>query len=344
MSLYIVLILFFRIPAAVRLISSPGVTPLYNNNYTRLWVYGRKHLRKYIPVLLCLLPLFNTAIAQVDSNYVDTISMKDIEAPVADTELADEASIGYYDQEGNYIDTTIKHIYDSSQFFFNWKSYYNDPFRDKKISPRRLADAEANALKKEDDFWYIPAIEKLEQRIESDPKFRDSLLKIQEHELTDANRTSFLYQPWFNMLLWIILIGIFAAAVIYFLIQNKISIFSKEAISAATDTTEEGHEDIFSLSYTKLIQQAEKDTDFRRAIRLLFLQILKSLNDTGTIQYQPDYTNLQYLQQLTQSRYYNEFFGVMRSYEYVWYGKFIISQEQYKAIKNDFLKLQNKIR
>ena len=75
----------------------------------------------------------------------------------------------------------------------------------------------------------------------------------------------------------------------------------------------------------------------------MFLQTLKLLSDTNSIQYQPDYTNLHYLQQLHQSKFYNEFSKVSRSYEYAWYGKFEISAARYAAIKNDFVKLQNRV-
>lgn len=347
MPLYKFLILFFRLPAAVMLFNCYGGTPLYSWNIARLKACSGKSFLKYAAALLCLLLTFNSATAQVDSNYVDTISMRHseaIEAPIADTSVMNEDAGGYDDQDDGYVDTTVKHIYDTSQFFFNWKSYYSDPFRDKKIEQRRRAEAEVNELKKDDDFWYIPAIEKLEQRIDSDPKFRDSLWKKRELELTDDNQFTLPYQPWFSTVIWIVIIGIFGAALIYFLIQNKISIFAREAASAEEDEAAGAHEDIFNLSYTKLIQQAEKDKDFRIAIRLMFLQILRTLSDTGAIHYQPDFTNLYYLQQLSQSRYYTDFFTVMRNYEYVWYGKFFISPEQYAAIKNDFLKLQNKIR
>jgi len=280
-----------------------------------------------------------------DSNLVDTVSMHHIETIQApDTTFTDEESTGYDDQDDGYIDTTIQHIYDTSQFFFNWKSYYTDTFRKEKSAQRHLIDSEVTALKKEDDFWYIPAIEKLELRLKNDPAFRDSLFKKHTTELTDNSQLSFPYEPWFNTLLAVIIIGIFLAAIIYFLIQNKINIFSKEAVSSTGETTEDEHGDIFSLSYTKLIQQAEKEKEYRIAIRLMFLQILKSLSETGAIQYQPDYTNLEYLQQLNQSKYFKSFFNVMRSYEYAWYGKFFISPEQYATIKNDFLKLQHTIR
>ncbi len=270
----------------------------------------------------------------VDSNAVDTISMRD---------TGTIASPGYDDQDDGYVDTTVKHIYDTSQYFFNWKNYYDDPFTNKKIKHGHSVDEEVSALKKQDDFWYIPAIEKLETRLKTDPKFRDSLINAQNRELKDDRDDSLLNQPWFNLLLWIVIIGIFAAAVIYFLAQNKISIFSKTSEATASEEENEEHEDIFRISYSKLIQNAEKEKNYRVAIRLMFLQTLKAMSEAGIIHYQLDLTNLDYLLQLNQSKYYNEFFKVMRSYEYAWYGKFAISTEQYTSVKNDFIKLQHKI-
>ena len=61
-------------------------------------------------------------------------------------------------------------------------------FAKEKISQRHLIDSEVNALKNDDDFWYIPAIEKLETRLKNDPKFRDSLLKAHNRELIDEEQ------------------------------------------------------------------------------------------------------------------------------------------------------------
>jgi hypothetical protein len=268
---------------------------------------------------------------QKKGHYGDTINMNT------------DTSVGYDDQDDGYVDTTVKHIYDTSQYFFNWKSYYDDPFINKKIKQGNRLDQEVSAFKKQDDFWYIPAIEKMETRIKTDPKFRDSLMSAHNKELKDERENSLLNQSWFNTLIWIIAIGIFAAALIYFLIQNKISIFSKAPETPGEEDTGEAHEDIFRISYSKLIQSAEKEKNYRVAIRLMFLQTLKVMSEAGIIHYQPDHTNLHYLQQLDRSKYYDEFFKVMRSYEYVWYGKFAISSEQYTTVKNNFIKLQHKI-
>jgi hypothetical protein len=284
---------------------------------------------KHAFIFLCVFIITQKINAQTaDTNYVDTRSMANIDSSTA--------AATYDDEDDGYVDATMKHIYDTSQYFFNWKQNVTDPYTNEKIAQRHLIDADVKKLKSQDDFWYVPAAEKLETRLKNDPKFRDSLMKAQNKDLYDENDNSFLMQSWFNTLLWIIIIGIFLAALIYFLSQQKISLFSKSSASSAQDETSEENEDIFHLSYTKLILQAEKEKNYRIAIRLMFLQILKTLSETNTIHYQPDYTNLHYLQQLNQTKFYNEFFKVMRSYEYVWYGKFDISADNYSAVKNDF--------
>ena len=123
---------------------------------------------------------------------------------------------GYDDEDDGYVDTTVKHIYDTSQYFFNWREYKDSPFLKEKIAGRHLIDKDVSELKQRDDFWYIPAIEKLETRLKNDPKFRDSLLNAKNLELTDDGSDDFMRQSWFNVLIWCIVIGAFVAAVIYF--------------------------------------------------------------------------------------------------------------------------------
>jgi hypothetical protein len=137
---------------------------------------------------------------------------------------------------------------------------------------------------------------------------------------------------------------VFLSAVIYFLAQNKINLFSKESKGSASDAdSTDGKVDIFRLSYTELLRKAEQEQDYRSAVRLLYLQTLKLLSEANIIHYQTDYTNLEYVQQLYQTKFYDEFFTVTRHYEYVWYGKFEISKELFGKMKHDFLAVQNKL-
>ena len=79
-------------------------------------------------------------------------------------------------------------------------------------------------------------------------------------------------------------------------------------------------EDIFAINYQKEIDKAAQQGNYRLAVRLLFLRILKNLSQKNIIRYTQDKTNLDYLVQLHATRYYSDFFRITRNYEYSWYG------------------------
>jgi len=290
--------------------------------------YRTTALKNFIILLLILIAYKSNA--QKDTTVVDTVSMLNIDSLTSP-------------ETDEYIDTTVKHIYDTSEYFFNWKDSNQMLYTTNKIAQRHLVDNDVKQLKNQEDFWYVPAIEKIEDRLKTDAAFRDSLLKAGNNEITDENKKDFTQQTWFHFIIWFVIISVFLGAIIYFLLQNKISFFSKEAVSSSQSSETDAHEDIFNLAYNDRIKKAETEQNYRVAVRLIFLQTLKLLSDTNHIKYQPDYTNLNYLQQLHQSNLYNDFSKITRSYEYVWYGKFEISSEAYASLKKDFLMLQNKI-
>ncbi len=299
--------------------------------HRRFFILYFKIVLKSIVFLLWMLIAYNSD-AQKDTAVIDTVSMLHIDSITQPSNNNDD----------EYIDTAVKHIYDTSKYFFNWKDDFHDSYAKEKMEHRHLIDKDVNELKKQNDFWYVPAVEKMEQRLKTDAAFRDSLRKANNPEFTDENKKDFTQLTWFRFIIWFVIIGVFLAAIIYFLLQNKINPFSKNSTTSAQKNIEQD-ENIFHLSYNELIREAEADQNYRIAVRLIFLQTLKILSETNYIQFQPDYTNLHYLQQMHQSKLYSDFAKVTRSYEYIWYGKFEISALIYTTIKNDFFKLQSKI-
>ena len=106
---------------------------------------------------------------------------------------------------------------------------------------------------------------------------------------------------------------------------------------------EQGTEDIFGINYQKEIEKAIAAGDYRLAVRLLFLQLLRGLSDRNIIQYSHERTNLDYLMQVHHAPWYQQFFRITRNYEYVWYGLFEIDQHKFEAINKDFKNLENRL-
>ena len=58
--------------------------------------------------------------------------------------------------------------------------------------------------------------------------------------------------------------------------------------------------------------------------------------DHQLILYAPDKTNYSYVKELADRNYKQDFATLTLNYEYVWYGKFNLSQEHYGQLKNQF--------
>ena len=88
--------------------------------------------------------------------------------------------------------------------------------------------------------------------------------------------------------------------------------------------------------YDSMITDAENKNNFNLAVRYLFLKTLKRLSDAGSIQFTAEKTNKEYLKEMENHNYFKEFYQLTRSYEYSWYGKFVVQQEYYQKLKEEF--------
>jgi hypothetical protein len=95
-------------------------------------------------------------------------------------------------------------------------------------------------------------------------------------------------------------------------------------------------ENIHEIEFDKDIKDAELDGDYRRAIRLLFLKVLKNLTDAEFIYWDPNKTNHQYLYELKGTNLYTPFVGCVNVFDRVWYGEWEIDKMYYMANKGLF--------
>ena len=193
------------------------------------------------------------------------------------------------------------------------------------LNERRLPANYAGTVKKDKDFWY------------ADADFSSKRKKEKDNQ-RGADYTPLGQRVWFQTLLWMVIIGGFAAAIIWYLVDGNVGLFRKKNIAAAAEG--EGRdimpEDIFAINYQKEIDKATAQGNYRLAIRLLFLRLLKNLSDKDIIQYKQDRTNLDYLMQLHPTRHYPSFFRLTRHYEYSWYGLFDVPEDAFKTIYSEF--------
>lgn len=237
---------------------------------------------------------------------------------------------------------------DSISYDFEWKTNPTDAFQKNKINTRISSDTAVQRLKNEAPYWYITRIEDMAQnpaRLHTDKKYRDSLVAegLWEEERVPTMFDKLLWQNWFDAAKWVFLTLIFLAAIIYFLASNKINLFYRSPAKAQSGEAT-GEENIFATDYKAMLAQSERAKDFRLAVRILYLQLLKDWSEKNIISYHPSFTDMHYLRQMQNKPMYKTFSAVIRYYEGAWYGGFAVPEVMYEKIKTEFTNLKKEAR
>jgi hypothetical protein len=100
---------------------------------------------------------------------------------------------------------------------------------------------------------------------------------------------------------------------------------------------------IHATNFKSLIKAAEKEKDYRLAIRYYYLWLLKSLTQSEIIQYDVEKTNSDYHNEISSESIKNEFAYTSYLYNYIWYGEFDVNEEQFTKAKKAFVNFLNSI-
>ncbi|MCD2423644.1 hypothetical protein LQ567_12785 [Niabella pedocola] len=164
-----------------------------------------------------------------------------------------------------------------------------------------------------------------------------------QQEATNApHRRSGTWAVFFEVLPYIA-VAVFIILLAWYLASNNFILFRKKSTALETPVIKDAPQDIFSIDYTASIRQALQQKNYRLAIRLQYLELLKKLSDRQLIHFLPDKTNIEYLLQMRSSNYYDDFFTATRHYEYSWYGLFDVTENMYQKINNTFQQLKQKL-
>ncbi len=183
-------------------------------------------------------------------------------------------------------------------------------------------------------------------------KYLDSLLKEKKEEQNKKPKTyseprgnswldGILSSGGLQFFLWL-LAAFFVLFILYKLFLTE-GTFSKSPKSAIAPP-QVAEEIISSESdFTALIKLALKTGNFRLAIRYHYLQTIHKLAGKNLIQLAADKTNYQYVKEITNQHYQNDFAALTLKYEYVWYGEFDIDENIYRKMEPGFVVFNNKL-
>lgn len=283
-----------------------------------LKVYGNYSAALRMILLFVSLHLISLGInAQNTEPVVDTAVLYEMDTVVNTVEAVKESTD---DDDEAYQVEEVEKNYFLPKYMIEYGAIDSFKFR-------HLPPAVLKSLKEDKDFSY--ANKKPADKAKARQSYNSSR-PVSQH-------------PVFQTILWLIVIGGFVAFLVIYLLNSNVNLFRKSSRIIDEEETDVMTDDIFAISYAKEIDKATANGDYRLAIRLMFLRLLRNMAEREIINYKQDRTDFDYLLQLQSTRFYSEFFRIVRHYEYSWYGKFSVDSEKYERIKNDFEKFDLKL-
>ena len=285
--------------------------------YRQLWFGFKKLENKRLRYLLCILVLLiasETALGQDTSDAITTIKPEDTTATA-------EPQVVQYDIDSD-------------------------------VSPLLLDDATLEDFKNDPDFNYNPP----EEADNWWTQFLDWISDVWtsfwrwvgriwqsfwELILGDAQGST-LWSFVINVLPWIILAVLIAFVIWLFYKLNPGAKLLKSKTKPSVFFSEE-EEIIRSRDIKKLIENALKQNNFRLAVRYYYLLILKQLTDAELITYEFDKTNSDYFAEIASENINTQFRKATNLYDYIWYGNFTVTQDDFRKAQQTFHQLEQTI-
>lgn len=196
-----------------------------------------------------------------------------------------------------------------------------------------ISKKEVEKLKKnEPELWYV------DLKPPPDTTNKDTVDK--KSEKYTGRETVFEPQNLENFFSFIqyLFFAILAAAIMYLVIKSRFAWGSSRNTNykvedEITESTKiERLEDLQSVNFQTQIDNAEANQNYRLAIRLYYLWLIKNLSNAKFIEFHPNKTNQQYCSEMQGSKYSAEFEECTKFYNYVWFGQFSIESDTYQKI------------
>lgn len=188
---------------------------------------------------------------------------------------------------------------------------------------RTVPDSTVSKMQREKAFAYAndPAYWKKEPRVYK-KRFWDYIF---EFFASDAVRWIF----------YILLATVIIFVLYRIIVVNDLLLFYSSKRKKLADGEQNAGE-IDPTLIDQKIAQAIEGKEYNAAVRFLYLKMLYSLNERNAIHYHAEGTNNEYLNQMSQHKLSQQFRFLTQVYEYVWYGKFDITEIQFSSVHNHF--------
>ena len=143
-----------------------------------------------------------------------------------------------------------------------------------------------------------------------------------------------------RIIFYLFLIGLAIFVLYRVIVLNNLFIFYASKRQKKVFVEEETSE-LDRTTIDQKIEEAIVLKEYSNAIRYLYLKTLFALSDDDLIRYHAQGTNSEYLSQMSRHKKIKEFRFLTQVYEYVWYGKFEINDQQFELVYDSFKNFQS---
>lgn len=197
---------------------------------------------------------------------------------------------------------------------------------------RSVPDSIVKRMKQDKDFEYA-----------NDPSYwvRDKEEPVDQTDSWDGIYKFFSYEP-IKWLAWIAA-GLLLIFILYrVIVVNNLYVFHS---SKKMNTAGEGpEEDLDENKIDEKIRNAIHQGKYREAVRFYYLKTLQVLGEKGWIQLHAQSTNYEYVLQMNKHAFADKFYYLTNTFEFVWYGEFNLSENQFTLVQNAFQNFYNNVR
>lgn len=177
--------------------------------------------------------------------------------------------------------------------------------------------------------------------------------KEKEEDTTNNNRTENSAEPFdmdfntsifdgdwsgfFQVFFFVLVIGLLAFLTLKLMGATAFLSNKKIDKTALNYSIEKIEANLHQADLEGFVNQAVQNGDYKLAIRLYYLQIIKKLSLQKWIKWKKDKTNNAYLNEMRGSGSFKEFRAVTRLFERVWYGDVRIDASDFEVLRPQFL-------
>ncbi len=147
-----------------------------------------------------------------------------------------------------------------------------------------------------------------------------------------------LDSPILKVFFYLVIIAAFGF-ILYLIVRGIRSTPSNKEIQQENYTLEQAEENINESDLERLLQKALADHNYKLALRISYLMVLKELSQYQYIQWKKEKTNFEYLYEIKHQELRLQFKNITTTFERCWYGDTEVQHQEFQVMAPAFTQL-----